>query len=114
MKGSAGREGSHLNTHNTAGKYRFSRLFKKHGIKMVFGGHKHTYTLSKPIYDAPENYITSENKVNPAIDIMADVDDTLSRRPVIQVTRQQDIDPSNNFARYELVDAITAPTYVMS
>lgn len=114
MKGSAGREGSHLNTHNTAGKYRFSRLFKKHGIKMVFGGHKHTYTLSKPIYDAPENYITSENKVNPAVDIMADVDDTLSRRPVIQVTRQQDIDPSNNYARYELVDTITAPTYVMS
>lgn len=114
MKGSAGREGSHLNVYNSQGKYRFSRLFKKHGIKMVFGGHKHTYTLSKPIYDAPDGYIKSDNKVDSSVDLMGEVTDDLSRKPVIQVTRQQDIDNTNNYARYELVDKITAPTYVMS
>jgi len=87
MKGSAGREGSHLNVYNSQGKYRFSRLFKKHGIKMVFGGHKHTYTLSKPIYDAPDGYIKSDNKVDSSIDLMGEVTDELSRKPVIQVTR---------------------------
>ena len=86
MKGSGSRAGSHLNTLNTNGNYRFSRLFKKFGIRLVMGGHKHTYSISKPIYDAPLNYITASNKV-------------------IQ---------TNNYARYEVVDKITAPTYVMS
>ena len=44
---------------------------------------------------------------------MGDVTDALSRVPVIQVTRDQDI-LTNNFARYEKVNKINAPTYVMS
>lgn len=114
MGGKSGREGSHLNTYNSNGKYRFSRLFKRLGIRMIFGGHKHTYTLSKPIYDAPEGYITDQNKASTAVDLFGDVDDKLSRIPVIQVTRAQDINKNNKWARYELVDKITAPTYVMS
>jgi len=35
------------------GFYRISRLFKKLGIRAVLGGHKHTFAISKPIYDAP-------------------------------------------------------------
>lgn len=107
------RVGSHLNTLNANGEYRFSRLFKKYGIRLVMGGHKHTYSISKPIYDAPENYITN-NKINTQIDLLENpVNAALSRIPVIQVTRQQDIQ-DNNYARYELVTKINAPTYVMS
>ena len=113
MKGSGSRAGSHLNTLNTNGNYRFSRLFKKYGIRLVMGGHKHTYCLTKPIYDAPENYITSSNKVNSSVDIMSSMTDALSRKPVIQVTSTSDVE-TNNFARYEVVDKINAPVYVMS
>lgn len=108
----AAREGSHLNILNSKGKYRFSRLFKKYGIRLVFGGHKHTYTISKPIYDAPEGYITSSNTVNQDVDILGDFQDEMSRKPVIQVVGQ--IPEENNFCRYEHVEKITAPTYVMS
>lgn len=112
MKGSGSRAGSHLNTLNTNGNYRFSRLFKKFGIRLVIGGHKHTYSISKPIYDAPANYIIS-NKINTTIDIMNNMEDSLSRKPVIQVTNSSYVQ-NNDFARYEVVDKINAPTYVMS
>jgi hypothetical protein len=41
------------------------------------GGHKHTYSISKPIYDAPENYIKN-NKVDPSIDFMGEVSNSAS------------------------------------
>lgn len=113
MKGQSSRAGSHLNTLNTKGNYRFSRLFKKYGIRLVMGGHKHTYSISKPIYDAPANYITSANKVDSSIDIMDTMEDSLSRKPVIQVTNSSDVQ-TNDYARYEVVDKINAPVYVMS
>lgn len=118
MGSTSERGGSHLNTLNDNGKYRFSRLFKKYGIKLVFGGHKHTYTLSKPIYDAPDGYITEEHTVNGDVDLMGEVNGALSRVPVIQVTSAEQIPEEGSaalqFARYELVQSISAPTYVMS
>lgn len=112
---SATRAGSHLNTLNSRGNYRFSRLFKKYGIRLVMGGHKHTYTISKPIYDAPEGYISAGHTINPDIDLMGALDskDLMSRVPVVQVTSASDVQ-QNNFARYEVVEKISAPTYVMS
>lgn len=113
MKGESARVGSHLNTLNSNGLYRFSRLFKKYGIRLVLGGHKHTYSISKPIYDAPSGYITSNNTIDSGVDLMGVVGTEESRKPVIQVTRSQDIKESE-FARYELISKINAPTYVMS
>lgn len=113
MGGSGARAGSHLNTLNANGNYRYSRLFKKYGIRLVMGGHKHTYCITKPIYDAPDNYITGSNTVRAGADLMGEVTNALSRKPVIQVTRQADIQ-TNDYARYELVNSINAPTYVMS
>ena len=111
---SSARAGSKLNTLNNYGDYRFSRLFKKYGIRLVMGGHKHTYSLSKPIYDAPIDYITENHSIKSGSDLMdGDVDGPLSRIPVIQVTREEDI-LDNEYARYELVDKINAPVYVMS
>ena len=110
------RAGSHLNTLNDNGNYRFSRLFKKLGIRLVMGGHKHTYSISKPVYDAPENYITDNNTVNENVDIMSDMPDVVSRKPVVQVVGSiPQIDSKyENLIRFELVNKITAPYYVMT
>jgi len=84
--GAMGREGSKLNTNNTMGTYRFSRLFNRYGIRIIFGGHKHTFSMSRPVLDAPNSYL--ENGI-----IYPDFDDTvcgtnvtaaLSRQPLIQ------------------------------
>lgn len=91
--------------------YRFSRLFKKMGIRLVMAGHKHTYGISKPIYDAPIEYLEG-NKASSAVDILSgEITTDMSRKPVIQVLRQDQVQV-NNFARYEVVENITAPTYV--
>ena len=110
------RAGSHLNTLNDNGNYRFSRLFKKLGIRLVMGGHKHTYSISKPVYDAPENYITNSNTINEEVDIMSNMSDVVSRKPVVQVVGSiPQIDSKyENLIRFELVDKITAPYYVMT
>ena len=110
------RAGSHLNTLNDNGNYRFSRLFKKLGIRLIMGGHKHTYSISKPVYDAPENYITNNNTVNENVDIMSDMPDVVSRKPVVQVVGSiPQIDSKyENLIRFELVNKITAPYYVMT
>ena len=114
MGGESARVGSHLNTINSRGLYRFSRLFKKYGIKLVLGGHKHTYSISKPIYDAPNGYIGSDNKPVSSVDLMGEVTTEDTRVPVIQVTNASYVKPNDQFARYEVVDEINAPTYVMS
>lgn len=36
--------------------FEFQRLFKLWGIPMVFGGHKHTCAMTRPVYDAPYGY----------------------------------------------------------
>lgn len=109
---STGRVGSRLNTLNSKGTYRFSRLFKQYGIRLVMGGHKHTYCVTKPVYDAPDNYITN-NAIRPTANLMDAVGDATSRKPVVQVLNASDV-KTNDFARYEVVSKINAPTYVMT
>lgn len=113
------RTGSKLNDADAEGNsYVFSRLFKAYGIRLVFGGHKHTYSLSKPMYDAPDEYITSSGAVNSSINLVNDkVSIGASRRPVVQVLSSNwktEYDASNPHVRYEKVTTISAPTYVMS
>lgn len=114
-KDTTARAGSHLNTLNDNGNYRFSRLFKRLGIRLIFGGHKHTYSISKPVYDAPENYIKANNTIDENIDLLGEMPDKISRKPVVQVLNQvPELDPKYaNLIRFELVDKITAPYYVM-
>lgn len=142
------RDGCHINIYNGDGedrKYRLSRLFKALGIRLVFGGHKHTYSISKPIYDAQEDYIVNNTvsnnykdnnifniiykkdknnndtdeidsvKINTDIPFLSKaISEQISHKPVIQVTNSSDIPNQDNYARYELVDRINAPVYVMS
>ncbi len=114
MNGESARVGSHLNTLNSRGLYRFSRLFKKYGIRLVIGGHKHTYCVTKPVYDAPTGYIDANNGINNSVDLLGEVTSADTRVPVIQVTKISDVKPNDRFARYEIVSKINAPTYIMS
>lgn len=83
--------GCKLNLENAHGAYRFSRIFKKEGIRLIMGGHKHTFSLSNPLYDAPEECIIPDNnkdyyssdKTDPFIS--GNVDVKLSRKPVIEM-----------------------------
>lgn len=112
VTGSDGRAGGKINKASGKYDYKWSRLFKQYGIRLVMGGHKHTYSISKPIYDAPENYIKN-NKVDPSIDFMGEVSNSASMQPVVQVLQGENM-PESNLVRYEIVDKINAPTYVMS
>lgn len=112
MSGTSERAGSHLNTLDSNGNYRFSRLFKKYGIRLVMGGHKHTYCITKPVYDAPADYIVN-NAASASADLMGEVTPALSRIPVVQVTSSSYV-RNSDFARYEVVSKLNAPTYVMA
>lgn len=118
-----GRGGSKLNDAYTDGyKYDFSRLFKQYGIRLVMGGHKHTYSMTMPIYDAPEGYINNVTHTPAAgASLSGEITAEASMQPVIQVlTDAEMLDPTFTFggvtytnARYEKVAKINAPTYVM-
>lgn len=77
------------------------------------GGHKHTYCITKPVYDAPTGYITDSHKIDSSVDFLGPVSTADSRKPVIQVTDSSQVE-TNDYARYEIVSKINAPTYVMS
>ena len=112
--GSNGRGGSKLNTMQTDGKtYYWSRIFKEYGIRLVMGGHKHTYSMTRPVYDAPDGYITGQHTVDPNVNIWESISNNASMKPVVQVTDASEIAVGGTTARYELVDRINAPVYVM-
>lgn len=139
--------------------FQFQRLFKIWGIRLVFGGHKHTCSISMPIYDAPTNYVPG---VSTNDDLMVDLAGADTFNPIIQVvngdndpnwgpqaklgyaidnfsthrghiynstgsavsithgndtvTFDPGVTPSANdkpLCRYEIVNAVSAPTYVM-
>lgn len=157
--GSVFREASKANL-NLKHAFQFQRLFKLWGIRLVFGGHKHTCSISMPIYDAPGSYVpySSSNE-----DLMQDLTGADTFNPIIQVVKNDEHDrwgldakvgyAIENFGqyrgnifnstntdvvvnltngsqtiaaqstntsnvdkplcRYEIVDSISAPTYVM-
>ena len=112
--GSNGRGGSKLNTMQTDGKtYYWSRIFKEYGIRLVMGGHKHTYSMTRPVYDAPDGYITGQHTVDPNVNIWESISNNASMKPVVQVTDASEIAVGGTTARYELVESINAPVYVM-
>lgn len=124
------RSGSHMNTINTSPNmhYWFSRFCQTHNIRLVIGGHKHTYSLTYPL---------KETIINNNI---------ISMKPTIQVTlndlqkmfssactglyqetngvlsgysypstweNNSSVEELKHFCNFELVDKITAPVYTM-
>lgn len=66
------RGGSHLNTVATPeNKYWFSKFCQNNGIRLVFGGHKHTQSTTWPL---KENFTDAEQT------------DVVSMKPIIEVT----------------------------
>ncbi len=141
---------------NLRHNFEFQRLFKIWNIRLVFGGHKHTCSISYPIYDAPTAYVPYSDTPQ---DLMGDLSNKDTFNPIIQVLRTSnetthglndklsylltdfsdkrgnifnstntavtigsttfDAQSTNTSAngrplvRAEIVDAVTAPTYVM-
>ena len=152
---------------NTKHAFRFQRLFKLWGIRLVFGGHKHTCSISMPIYDAPQRYVPyreADVDYDPKTELMRPLTFDATFNPIIQIAKNDtnarwgidakignalknfvsyrghifnstdtdvtvnvpESDPvtiehkstleSSNakpLCRYEIVDSISAPTYVM-
>lgn len=151
---------------NTKHAFQFQRLFKLWGIRLVFGGHKHTCSISMPIYDAPGNFVpySYQNRQQESEALLVDLTNADTFNPVIQIQKDDndsnwgidaklgrafgtfsgfrgDIFNSTNtnvtvnigsgntvtingkttnassnskpLCRYEIVDSISAPTYVM-
>lgn len=159
------RETSKANLNRTHG-FEFQRLFKIWGIRLVFGGHKHTCSISMPIYDAPSAFDPRPNAADNANSnetLMQDLSPADTFNPIIQIPKDDDgtwgidaklgtaytsfsrhrgdifnstdsdvtVNLSNGatetvlansvdrgesakpLCRYEIVDSISAPTYVM-
>lgn len=87
--GSVFRESSKANL-NTKHGFQFQRLFKLWGIRLIFGGHKHTCSISMPIYDAPGSYVPYSSSPS---DLMQNISGADSFNPIIQVVRG-DTDPA--------------------
>lgn len=62
--------------------FQFQRLFKIWGIRLVFGGHKHTCSISMPVYDAPESYVPWESTNE---ELMAPLSGAETFDPIMQV-----------------------------
>lgn len=65
--------------------FEFQRLFKIWGISCLFGGHKHTCSISYPVYDAPAEYnpIDSEKNTNDVLMGLMKATDTFN--PITQL-----------------------------
>lgn len=152
---------------NTKHNFQFQRLFKLWGIRLVFGGHKHTCSISMPIYDAPQSYVPyreADGTYDPKTELMRPLTYDATFNPIIQIPKDDThnrwgIDAKIGYAlksfttyrgnifnstntdvtvnvpnsepviiegkstlsssntkplcRYEIVDSISAPTYVM-
>ena len=144
---------ANLNRHHN---FEFQRMFKMWGIRLIFGGHKHTCSISYPIYDAPTSYIPYEiaDRVENGQTLLATLAGKDTFNPIIQLVRGTDdcntkiSTALNSFStyrgnifnstdtnvtidgttfnakttnsgvetalcRYEIVDSVDAPTYVM-
>lgn len=124
------RSGSHMNTMNTSDKmhYWFSRFCQTHGIRLVIGGHKHTYSATYPLKETIVN--DSIVSMKPTIQVTLDDLKTLYTSACTGLYQETDgvlsgysypstwkdnsaVEELKHFCTFELVDKITAPVYVM-
>lgn len=118
------RSGSRLNFNTTkANAYWFSKFLQTHNYRLCLGGHKHTYSCSYPILE------NENSSMKPIIQVTADVlrkdfnSDELYTETAEGALQGQSFPKSwENNANYDmvkhlctfqLVEEITAPTYLM-
>lgn len=94
------RGGSRLNTDSKSGDiYWFSKLLEEKGVRLCIGGHKHTYSVSRPIKETME-----DGKL-------------LTMQPTVQVTDAAWYGSlsadDKKLCKAEVVSKFTAPVYAM-
>ena len=65
------RGGSHLNNNTTGEYFWFTKMLEKYGIKIVTGGHKHTYDCTWPLLEGYDG-VNKETSFNPVIQVTVD------------------------------------------
>lgn len=71
---------ANLNLHHN---FEFQRLFKIWGIRLVLGGHKHTCSITQPVYDADGDYNPVLDDNDTLMENMETISDTFN--PIIQI-----------------------------
>lgn len=119
---SVNRGGSHLNINSGSLGYWASTFCQENDIKLVIGGHKHTYSQSYPLEENPNDnmkpYIqvtndTIRSEFNSTILVNGDTEDTKNYLYPKEWLADNNNSLAKHLCAFKLVNKITAPTYVM-
>ena len=119
---SINRGGSHLNINSGSLGYWVSTFFQENNVRLVLGGHKHTYSQSHPIEENPLDNMKPIIQVTNAtlssifgstMLVNGDTPDTQNYLyPKEWLANNANI-IAKHYCGFKLVDKITAPVYVM-
>ena len=119
---SVNRGGSHLNINSGSLGYWASTFCQENDIKLVIGGHKHTYSQSYPLEENPNDnmkpYIqvtndTIRSEFNSTMLVNGDTEDTKNYLYPKEWLADNNNSLAKHLCAFKLVNKITAPTYVM-
>lgn len=117
------RSGSRLNFNvSKANAYWFSKFLQTHNYRACLGGHKHTYTCSYPLLENPASSMKPIIQVNAFL-----LNERFGSAALYEETtgllkgqkfperwkNDSNYDMVKHLCTFELVDKITAPTYIM-
>jgi hypothetical protein len=124
------RSGSHMNTINTSDNmhYWFSRFCQTHNIRLVLGGHKHTYCVTYPLKETIVNneIISMKPTIQVTLDDLQNMFTTACTGLYTETSgvtsgysypstwkENPSVEELKHFCTFELVDKINAPVYAM-
>lgn len=123
MANSVNRGGSHLNINSGSLGYWASTFFQNNDVRLVLGGHKHTYCQSHPIEENPLDnmkpviQVTTDSLLNnfgSTLLVNGDTEDTKNYLYPKEWLASNANSIAKHFCTFKLVDKITAPLYVMN
>ena len=119
------RGGTKMNTNNKADhKYWFSKFCQNNGIRLVIGGHKHTYAVTFPLIENEDNSMKPIIQVTPSMlekwfksdptALYQDESDPLLVNQYFPSAWINDVNykTQKHLCSFQLVDKITAPVYL--
>lgn len=118
------RSGSRLNFNTSkANAYWFSKFLNANGYRLVLGGHKHTYSCSYPLIENPNSSMKPIIQVTAALlqsnfnstELYEETAEGFLKGQKFPKSWQgnSNYDMVKHLCTFELVDKITAPTYLM-
>lgn len=118
------RSGSRLNFNtSSANSYWFSKFLQNNNYKLCMGGHKHTYSCSYPILENDGNSMKPIIQVTSSLlrsnfnseELYEETEGSLRGQKFPLFWRNNNtFDMVKHLCTFELVDKITAPTYIMN